>query len=85
MVAYGKFFLYVSWLATDGMACATYSRVAERTFCDGLEEGRFSDVCKTDDTTLQAVAGSAQKKLLLLYCFLWWHTASLRREAKLRG
>lgn len=51
----------------------TYGWVAERALCDGLEEGRLADIGKTDDTTLEVVAGATQEDLLLLLGLLGSH------------
>jgi hypothetical protein len=44
---------------------------------DGVEEGGFTDVGKTNDTNLKIVGGTTQKNLFFLDCFLWWHVSEI--------
>lgn len=43
--------------------------------CDGVEEGGFTDVGKTNDTNLKIVGGTTQQNLFFLDGFLWWHVS----------
>lgn len=52
---------------------ASYSRIAKVALCNGLEQGGFANVGETDNTTLQVIAWSAQRELLLDDCFLGRH------------
>ena len=42
---------------------------------DGVEEGGFTDVGKTNDTNLKIVGGTTQQNLFFLDGFLWWHVS----------
>lgn len=53
----------------------TYGRVTQGALCDGLEESRFADVGKTDNTTLEVVARAAEEDLLLDDLLLGRHSA----------
>lgn len=60
----------------------TYGRVTKIALGNGLEEGRLADVGKTDDTTLQAVAGTTQRDLLLDDSLLGGHFSGFGVAAK---
>ncbi|KAK5633039.1 hypothetical protein RRF57_008754 [Xylaria bambusicola] len=53
-----------------------YSGITKTALGDGLEEGGFANVGKTDDTSLQVVTRAAQEHLLLSGVLLRGHFGS---------
>ena len=67
-------------IGSGDLPASTYGWISERAFCNGLEKGRFANVGKANNTTLQTIAWSSERYFLLLFFLLGRHLASLKGQ-----